>query len=222
MIVSSGYRKYGFDVSGGAELKKEHMSFWMNLPERTDPRGVCLELAEEVQEVEQGFFELLPTISELRILGKECRIWMDDATEELFHKNDVLIRGEFGSCAEKFAKEQGLRFLHLDTLLARSGDYFEYGVMTIELCFYSDGSCCIHQDEKCQGSSAGSSGGGEMDVSLPKDFYLTMSAKEVAEMCWCTNKIISNGILAGLMAKAKAKKGFLIDYRKSAKKDGKE
>ena len=57
MIVSSGYRKNGFDAHGGKLLQKKDMDFWMNLPERTNPRGVCFELGDEVEEVEQGFFE---------------------------------------------------------------------------------------------------------------------------------------------------------------------
>lgn len=68
MIVSSGYRKNGFDAHGGKLLQKKDMDFWMNLPERTDPNGICFELSEEVEEVEQGFFELVPTICEFRML----------------------------------------------------------------------------------------------------------------------------------------------------------
>ena len=62
MIVSSGYGKNGFDASGGKLLQKKDMDFWMNQPERTDPSGVSFELGEDVEEVEQGFFELVPTI----------------------------------------------------------------------------------------------------------------------------------------------------------------
>lgn len=36
MIVSSGYRKNGFDAHGGKLFQKKDMDFWMNLPERTD------------------------------------------------------------------------------------------------------------------------------------------------------------------------------------------
>ena len=106
MIVSSGYRKNGFDAHGGKLLQKKDMDFWMNLPERIDPSGVCFELGEEV---EQEFFELVPTICELWILNPECRLYLSDAEKELFKKNNVLIRGSFDTSAEVFARENRLR-----------------------------------------------------------------------------------------------------------------
>ena len=84
MIVSSGYRKNGFDAHGGKLLQKKDMDFWMNLPERTDPSGVCFELGEEVEEVEQGFFELLPTICELWILNPNCRLFLSETEKAFF------------------------------------------------------------------------------------------------------------------------------------------
>ena len=215
MIVSSGHGKIGFDAGGGSVLRKSDMAFWMNQPERTDRRGICFELSEEVQEVEQGFFQLVPTICELRILGPKSTIFLSEEDAELFRRNDVLIRGAFGSAAERFAKEYRLRFLHADTVLARSGDYFERGIDTITLCFYHDGSAYINQDCKCPGISAGNVGGGEDDIALPDDFYMTMTPEEDAGLCWgsCYGKILEKGILASIMKKAKRKKGFLIDNR---------
>ena len=197
MIVSSGYRKNGFDAHGGKLLQKKDMDFWMNLPERTDPNGICFELSEEVEEVEQGFFELVPTICEFRMLNPDCRLYLSEEEKELFQKNNVLIRGAFDTSAEVFAKENRLRFLHTDTVIAREGDYFERGIDILTLCFYQDGSAYINQDEKCQGISAGNTGGGEVDINLPKDFYKTMSAKDVAGMCWrnCYNDILERGIV---------------------------
>lgn len=32
MIVSSGYRKRGFDAHGGKIPRREDMGFWLNLP----------------------------------------------------------------------------------------------------------------------------------------------------------------------------------------------
>ena len=216
MIVSSGYRKNGFDAHGGKLLQKKDMDFWMNLPERTDPSGVCFELGEEVEEVEQGFFELVPTICELWILNPECRLYLSEAEKELFQKNNVLVRGGFDTSAEAFARENHLCFLHIDTVIARDGDYFERGIDILTLCFFLDGSAYINQDEKCQGISAGNTGGGEVDISLPKDFYQTMSAKDVAGLCWgnCYDTILKKGVLDSLMKKAAQKNGFLQDYSK--------
>ena len=203
MIVSSGYRKNGFDAHGGKLLQKKDMGFWMNLPERTDPSGVCFELGEEVEEVEQGFFELVPTICELWILNPNCRLYLSETEKELFQKNNVLIRGVFDTSAEAFARENHLRFLHIDTVIAREGDYFERGIDILE---------------KCQGISAGNTGGGEVNINLPKDFYKTMSAKDVAGECWgnCYDDILERGVLNLLMKKAAKKNGFFHDYSKKS------
>ena len=221
MIVSSGYRKTGFDAHGGAILRKSDMDFWRNMPNMTDPRGVRFELGEDVKEVEEGFFEMFPTLYDIRILNPGCVIYMTDATEALLHKNDVIIRGRFDTAAEALAAKYGLRFLHSDEELARCGNYFEYGVDIITVRFYENGDAFINQDCKSQGSSAGSTGGGEINFDLPTGFYRTMTAKDVADLCRgsCYERILSNGILAGLIKKAKTKKGFLIDYRRKAKSD---
>ena len=86
------------------------------------------------------------------------------------------------------------------------------------LCFYLDGSAYINQDEKSQGISAGNTGGGEVNINLPKDFYKTMSAKDVAGECWgnCYDDILERGVLNSLMKKAAKKNGFFHDYSKKS------
>ena len=149
-------------------------------------------------------------------MNPNCRLYLSETGKALFQKNNVLIRGTFDTSAETLAKENRLRFLHIDTVIAREGDYFESGIDILTLCFYQEGSAYINQDEKCQGISAGNTGGGEVDINLPKDFYKTMSAKDVAGMCWgnCYDEILKRGILNSLMKKAAMKNGFLQDYTK--------
>lgn len=221
MIVSSGYRKNGFDAHGGAVLKKSDMSFWMNLKERTDPRGVAFELGEEVEEVEPDFFELVPTIRELWILNPKCRIYMTEETQQLFHRNKLLVRGWFDSSAEQLAREYHLRFLHLDTELACVGSYWERGNNLITLRFYEDGSAYIHQDCRCQGISAGNTGGGEVSFDLPKDFYRTMTDQEIADQCWgvVRAEIVEKGKLRSVMKQARSKKGFYFDFSEKKVKE---
>ncbi len=216
MIVGSGYRKNGFDAFAGKYLQKSDMKYWINSKEIKDPEGVCFGLGEEIEEVEPGFFEILPTIDEIWMMNPDCKMNMTENTLKLFHKNNVLIRGRFDTGAEKFAEEYHLRFMLLDTELAQAGEYDKYGVDIITLRFYGNGSAYIHQDCKCPGSSAGTIGGGEISFDLPKNFYRKMSAEDIAEKCWgsCYEKIIENGILASILEKAKEKNGFLIDYRK--------
>lgn len=215
MNVSNGYRKYGFDAYGDKILKKEHMSYWMNDEQRVDPRGIALGLDKEIEEVEPDFFDLLPTISSIWIYNPECKIHMTEKTVKLFQKNAVILRGIYDSMSEKLAIEYNLRFLHLDVELASIGDYFEHGVDIITLRFRPDGSPFIHQDCRCQGISAGNTGGGEVSFDLPKDFYLSMTSEEIADKCWRTKLINEKGVLANFIEKAKEKKGYFLDFTKS-------
>ncbi|MBO4915554.1 MAG: hypothetical protein J5449_10145 [Oscillospiraceae bacterium] len=212
MVVSLGYRKHGFDAYGGEILRKEDMAHWMDGEDRTDPRGVALGLSEEIREVEPDFFELLPTIASVWIQNPECDLHMTEKTAELFRKNNVILRGVYDTTAERLAREYHLRFLHLDVKLASVGDYFEHGVDIITVRFREDGSAYIHQDCQCQGISAGNTGGGEVSFDIPNDFYRSMTSKELADMCWRTNAIIADGVLAAFMKKAKSKDGFLLDF----------
>jgi hypothetical protein len=186
----------------------------MDREERTDPRGVALGLDKEIREVESGFFQLLPTISEIWIENPNCQIAMDEPTERLLRNNNVLFRGTYGSAAEKLARKYQLRFLHLDLNLAKTGNYFESGSYRLTLRLRPDGSACIHEDCQSQGISASSMGGGESSFDLPRDFYLTMSAQQIAERCWGIfyDRMLENGILASFMEKAGKKKGFLLDF----------
>lgn len=214
MIVSSGYRKRGFDAYGGTILRKEDMSYWENSPKRTDPMGVAIGLGDDVELVESSFFETVPTISAIWMENPKCKLQMTDEVVKLLRANRVLLRGFYNSTAEEYARQYHLRFLLLDVPLASVGDYYERGIDIITLRFYEDGSPYIHQDCRCQGISAGSVGGGETSFDLPKDFYLTMTPKEIADKCWgsCYRELLDNGKLKATMAAAKKKGGFLLEF----------
>lgn len=216
MNISNGYRKYGFDAYGDKVLKKEDMAYWMDNPQRVDPKGISFELGAGIEEVEEGFFTLVPTINELFILNPECNVIMTDETIGMFQANDVLIRGAFDGAAEEFARKYNLRFLHSNVQLASVGDYYSAsGVDTITLCFRKDGSAYINQDNSCMGSSAGWSGGGEINFELPNKFYANVGASGIADKCWssCSGEIKKNGILKELLEKARNKGGFFISYK---------
>ena len=76
--VSSGSRKNGFDAYGDSMLTKKDMEYWANSPHLSDPKGVAFELGEEIEYVEAGFFEMLPTISQLWILNPKCKLQLTD------------------------------------------------------------------------------------------------------------------------------------------------
>lgn len=212
MIVSSWYKRRGFNASGERLLKKEHMDYWKNTEQITDPRGIALGLNPEVEEVEQGFFELLPTINDIWIENPKCNLNLDCDAVKLFRQNRVTLRSEFDSAAEELARMHRLRFIHLDVLLASFGDYFEHGHDSLTLRFTDQGSVYINQNTQCQGSSAGSTGGGEINVDLPSDFYISMTPEEVADMTWYPKTIKAEGKLKVLMEKAKEKGGFCLDF----------
>ena len=214
MNVSSSYKKEGFSAGGGKTLRIHDMDFWKRSPKIADPAGVYFELRNDVEEVEDGFFELLPTITELEI-GKNIRkIGMTEKTLEIFRKNNVLIRGTFDSYADTFAKQYQLRFLHSDFCLARDGDYSSLsGIDEITLRFTTDTLPYIRQENFCSGSSAGNNGGGHIDIQLPKDFYLTHSQENLADLCWgnCREKIGSSSFLRTFLEKARKRGGYFFE-----------
>lgn len=216
MNVSLGFRKNGFDAYGGKILRKEDMSYWIGRKQLTDPMGVALGLAEEVEEVEPDFFDLLPTIDSVWIENPNCKLDLTEQSVALFRKNRVILRGKFDTAAEKLARRYGLRFLHLDVQLASVGDYYERGNDVITIRFRDSGSAYIHQDCRCQGISAGNTGGGESSFDLPNDFYLKMKPKDIADQCWgsCRSEMLSNGKLAAFLSKTKSKGGYFLDFTK--------
>ena len=97
--------------------------------------------------------------------------------------------------------------------IGRTGDYFDHGVYIITLCFTPDGKPFIHQDCRCQGSSAGSTGGGETSFDLPRDFYKTHTAEDIADLCWgcCYSRIKSSSDLQHFLEGAKNEAAAISD-----------
>lgn len=209
MSIIGGYQKHGFDAYGEKVLKAEHMSLWMDSPLRVDPEGVSFEIGAGIEEVEDGFFLLLPTIRELFLLSPNCNIIMSEETLRLFQANQVLIRGDYDGAAEVFAQKCGLRFLHRDVVIAKNGDYSSPGGTDIvSICFREDGTAYLCQENHCI------YGDGEKHTELPGDYYLGC-AEQIANHCLskaCAESIIADGALSDLLEKAKRKGGFFVDY----------
>ena len=142
-------------------------------------------------------------------------IGVTEKTREIFVRNGTYVSGRFDTYAESFAREQGICFVHENIELASVGDYFEHGNDTITLRLYENGTAKLHQDCRCQGISASSMGGGECDVSLPKDFYLTHSPKDIADLCWGSSysAILKCQELKSFLSKARKKHGFCFDNK---------
>ena len=92
----------------------------------------------------------------------------------------MLIRGEYETIAERFADENGLRFLHSDIHLAYEDIEIAQEHDIITLRFHENGSSDIHYNCFTPGSSAGSYGGGEYANPLPRDFYVGCTIDDFA------------------------------------------
>ncbi len=210
MILAS-IQGNGFCAYGDQHLLKEHLLARMDAPELSNSRNFTFMIDPEVQDVEDGFFTLIPKIKKLIIKNPECNITLDRETVSLFRENDVLLCGVFDGIAEKLAKEHGLRFLHTELLLGSEGDAFfsGHGSETRYLRFRDSGKAYILDCYSSQTS------GGEREFDLPEDFFL----QEVDDFAheWggrFAEEIKQNKELIDLMQKAKKKGGCYLDYRK--------
>ena len=216
ILVTNTYSRFywGIDAYGEGPLYIKDIEYHREEDFRKNREPVSFILSPGVTTVEAGFFDIFLTIAELAVSDTVTRIGMSETSIALFRKNHVTVRAAFDSCGEAFAKKYGLSFLHEDIELARHGDYFERGIDIITLCFRPDGSPFLHQDCRCQGSSAGSTGGGEVDLELKKDFYKKLSQEELADMVWgsCYSGVLESEKLRVFLEKARERKGYQAQY----------
>lgn len=163
---------------------------------------------EEVETVEEGFLDFFPNMYKLIIPPNVKKIGISTNLAKILSKNKVIIRGEFDTLAEEIAQKHHLPFIPMDIKLANTGDYFDHGVDVITLRFFDDGTVKIRQDELCQGSSAGSSLGGVVDLDINWDFFSETNVQErIAGMCWgnCYDQIRQSTALKSFIEKARIK-----------------
>ena len=140
-----------------------------------------LSFTEGITEIKKGYLEAFPKIGCLILSRTVVSVETTPELDKKYRKNKVLIRGEYDTYAEEFAREKGLRFLHSDILLA---DYYieaayEHDIVTLR--FHADSAPDIHYNIFTPGSSAGSYGGGEVANKLPRDFYVGCTIEMFAE-----------------------------------------
>lgn len=217
MKVSISYNLEGLCAQGEGMLLISDLDHYIRKGETlNDLCGIGFELEQGVTDVEAGFFDHIPHLVRIMTAPSVKSIGITEKTKEIFAKNDTVIEGEFDTYAERFAKENGLKFVHTDIKLAQTGDYSQQGIDIITLELFDNGSARIHQDCRCAGISAGNTGGGECDIKLPNDFYLTHSPKDIAQLCWgsCYSEILKCAKLKSFLAKAKKKHGFCFSNKK--------
>ncbi|MBR6917609.1 MAG: hypothetical protein IKN38_05440 [Clostridia bacterium] len=156
--------------------------------------------------VDTAFLEKLEKLKELILPDSIKHIGVTPKLNEIFKKNDTLIRGNFDSYAEKFAKENSLRFRPSDYVFARY--YFEPAreQTTMILTFKRNGKVEIKEDITSPGTSSSNTLGGTFIHPLKKDFYMKMSAQEIAGKFRgaIRDAIINEGKLSEFIEKAKS------------------
>ena len=137
-----------------------------------------LEFTKGITNVTKGFIEAFTSLECLVIAFSVKSIERTPELDNLLITNNVLIRGEYNSLAEKLAKELGLQFLHCDIFLcwtrsSPAGNYDGYYENTKRtLCFRLDGPPYIYREIFTPGISAGNNGGADLRDDLPEDFYV--------------------------------------------------
>ena len=169
------------EVEGEGLLCREDAEVWPAERETWNNGYHILSVKEGITGLGEGYLEAFPNIGCL-ILGRTVEsVAATPELEKRLRKNKVLIRGEYETFAEKFAREKGLKFLHCDIPLAEDdiGEHYEHDVITLR--FHARGNPDIHYNCFTPGSSAGSYGGGEYANELPKDFYVGCTVEQFAD-----------------------------------------
>ncbi len=158
--------------------------------------------------IDTAFLEKLETLKELVLPDSITEIETTPKLEKLLRGNDVLIRGTFDSFAEKFAADNGLHFRHRDMFLASYEFEPASETTVLTLIFNRDGSAVIEEKVSSPGSSAGNCFGGSFYKELDSEFFLHLTAEDIADMYGKSlhKELIENGRLAAFLEKAKAHK----------------
>ena len=176
------------------------------------PAPVSFCINEGVTGIERGGLDVFRGIWELCIADSVKEIGVTPELEAVLRKNRTLIRGSFGSYADKFAQKYDLPFLHSDIELSRGRGHEEMSSVMVTLRFDSSGTPRLHQDYRNQGIAASCTGGGETDVPLPMNFYKTMTPEDIADKCWGSayRSIVTSSKLKKFLKTAKERGGYYL------------
>ena len=139
-----------------------------------------LSITDGITALGEGYLEAFLNIRCLILSRTVEAISTTPEFDKMLRKNKVLIRGEYESFAEEFARNKGLKFIHSDIHIADDDIEIAHEHDIITLRFHEDGSSDIHYNCFTPGSSAGSYGGGEYANKLPSDFYIGCTIEQFA------------------------------------------
>ncbi len=169
------------EVEGEGALCKEDAEAWPTSDRNWQSEYNVLCVKEGITGLCEGYLESFPKIGCLILSRTVGFIDTSPELDKRLCKNKVLIRGEYDTYAEEFAREKGLKFLHCDIHLADDDIEIAHEHDIITLRFHEKGAPDIHYNCFTPGSSAGSYGGGEYCRELPKDFYVGCSIEQFAD-----------------------------------------
>ena len=168
------------EVEGKGVLYKEDADVWPEEKKGWTNGYDTLSVCEGITELKEGYIEEFPKIECLILSHTVVSMAISPEMLKSMHKRKVLIRGEYDTFAESFAKENGLDFIHCDIHIADDDIEIAHEHDIITLRFHSGGKQDIHYNCFTPGSSAGSMGGGEYVKELPKDFYVGCTLEKFA------------------------------------------
>ena len=156
--------------------------------------------------VDSVLLEKLETLKELILPPSVSDIQVTPKLKNILTDNNTLVRGAFDSFAERFARENKLRFRHSDFVFAEYESECPPESTKLTMQFKRDGSVVIKEDISSPGTSASNTLGGSFYHKLSKEFYKTSTAEEIAEMFseGLRDAVIKDGRLAAFIAKAKS------------------
>ena len=170
------------EVEGEGVLCPEDTELWHESSRNWAKEYDTLSVTEGITGICGGFIEFLSHLDCLILSRTVGSLAASPELLKLWRKRKVLIRGEYGTFAERFAGENGLKFLHSDIHLADDDIEIAHEHDIITLRFFEDGSSDIHYNCFTPGSSAGSYGGGEYANPLPRDFYVGCTIEDFANI----------------------------------------
>ncbi|MBQ7699575.1 MAG: hypothetical protein IJT49_04445 [Clostridia bacterium] len=169
------------EVEGEGPLCKEDAEAWPTSGRNWQSEYNVLSVKEGITGLGEGYLESFPKIGCLILSRTVESVATTPELDKRLCKNKVLIRGEYDTYAEEFAREKGLKFLHCDIHLADDDIEIAHEHDIITLRFHEKGTPDIHYNCFTPGSSAGSYGGGEYCKELPGDFYVGCSMEQFAD-----------------------------------------
>ncbi|MBP5606326.1 MAG: hypothetical protein J6X60_12440, partial [Ruminiclostridium sp.] len=160
------------EVKGAGMLRREDTELWHESSRSWAKEYDTLSVAEGITGLDEGYLDFFSHIDCLILSRTVGSVAASPELLKKWRKRKVLIRGEYDTYAEEFAKEIGFVFLHSDIHIA---DYdieiaHEHDIVTLR--FHINAPPDIHYNCFTPGSSAGSYGGGEYANKLPRDFYV--------------------------------------------------